>query len=173
MIVALALAAATFAFVVYPLFREEREEKPRRLGADERRLVDLGAKERAARAALEELEYDFASGQLAEGDYLALKEEYEERASGLAPQPEETGKPQEEDLEAEILRRRQSRREARAAEGVVCPRCGNRAREGDRVCSRCGAQLPLRCPKCGASYRRGDRFCARCAASLPAARSLR
>lgn len=171
---ALVLAAVAFAFVTYPLFQEREEEKE---AAVNPHLEGLHSKRDAALLAVKELEFDFASGHLSEEDYEALRERYEGRASALDREIERAGgraSTLEDDLEREILQLRRSRpKGSPATEGVVCPQCGLKSREGEKACPRCGSPLPLLCPKCGASYRRGDRFCPRCGVTLSSKRSPR
>lgn len=48
----------------------------------------------------------------------------------------------------------------------MCPKCGTRARAGDRFCRQCGTSLALACSHCGFPYEEGDRFCVQCGQPL-------
>src|SRR5690606_229076 len=53
---------------------------------------------------------------------------------------------------------------------MACPRCGQPAAGGDRVCGGCGAPLTSACPQCGRPWPSGAAFCTGCgAARSPAA----
>ena len=74
MIVGTALALATLAFVLYPLFQE-----PLALGRPQWR-PHPGAPSTSAVEALREIEFDHATGKLSERDYAELTALYTHRA---------------------------------------------------------------------------------------------
>src|SRR6266566_6166012 len=47
-----------------------------------------------------------------------------------------------------------------------CPSCGSANTEGSKICSDCGAPLPVRCAGCGAENPSSKRFCGDCGAAL-------
>src|SRR6266566_2379365 len=47
-----------------------------------------------------------------------------------------------------------------------CPSCGSANTEGSKICSDCGAPLPVRCAVCGAENPSSKRFCGDCGAAL-------
>ena len=89
-IVAILLGACALAFVLYPLYRGEIPSMKR--GPAMRRIEhaaspppgDITAqqadREESARAALQEVEFDFQLGNLGEDDYRSLRERYMRRA---------------------------------------------------------------------------------------------
>jgi hypothetical protein len=125
------LVAATAVLVLWPLIRPlgpgETEHDP---AAESTREPAA----RAAQAAIQELEFDFATGKIDEDDYRALRVRYEAAATAeaherAAPAAARRRIPSDEALEAEI-----------------------RAARGRRFCVACGAALPAGarfCPACG------------------------
>jgi hypothetical protein len=96
-VVAVLLGALALAFVLYPLYQKEirsmnKESPTINRGAATRRLKhaasplpgDITAqqadREESARAALQEVEFDFQLGNLGEDDYRSLRERYMRRA---------------------------------------------------------------------------------------------
>jgi len=47
-----------------------------------------------------------------------------------------------------------------------CPSCGSANTKGRKICSACGAPLPVRCAGCGAENPSSKRFCGDCGAAL-------
>ncbi len=96
-VVAVLLGAFALAFVLYPLYQKEfpsmnKESPTINRGPTTRRLEhaasplpgDITAqqadREESARAALQEVEFDFQLGNLGEDDYRSLRERYMRRA---------------------------------------------------------------------------------------------
>ncbi len=76
LLVAAILGLALLAYVLYPLARLTREQERTVLVEQQ----DLGEREQNARQALQEVEFDFQLGNLAEGDYRSLRSRYMRRA---------------------------------------------------------------------------------------------
>ena len=120
--------------------------------------------------ALREIEFDRATGKLAEDDYVRLKAKYESDAIA-AIRAEEQGA---EDAEASIPDRaeeviRRARQQGRRA----CPSCGPRPEANAVYCSSCGRPLVAesarpRCTVCGAGLAPGAKFCAECGGAIAA-----
>jgi hypothetical protein len=76
LLIATLLALSAAMIVLYPLLGLLRgPEEPRGAG-----LLDVAERERAARGALREVEFDYRLGNLADADYRQLRDRYEERA---------------------------------------------------------------------------------------------
>lgn len=95
---------------------------------------------RQAQEALEEIEFDRATGKLSDADYAALRATYE-RVLAVKPDAEVSSdatippRPRDFDAEAEALVRR-------VREGkVACPQCGPRPESDALFCSSCGRAL--------------------------------
>jgi hypothetical protein len=162
LVVGTLLAIGAMAFVLAPLFRE-----PALIPAPARRpAADAGARERAAVDALREIEFDRATGKLADGDYAALKARYtaEAVAALRAGSAASARQVDESDVEAAIRRAK----EARAAH-PACPVHGPRPEDDALYCSDCGRFLGGACAHCGAtSLAPGARFCEHCGHRLAA-----
>jgi hypothetical protein len=105
------LALAALAYVLYPLLRESdghNLSEPVSSQSD-----DTG--EMTAVDALREIEFDYATGKLSDGDYRALKTSYmRDAAAELADS---------------------------AKSGRACPACGARPEANAAYCSNCGHAL--------------------------------
>ncbi|HLG77334.1 MAG TPA: hypothetical protein VKX46_13030 [Ktedonobacteraceae bacterium] len=82
-LVAIILAGLALAFVLYPLYRRT----PSTVAGDgsgvqgDGAAAVLGEQEQAARSALQEVEFDYQLGNIADPDYRALRERYMQRAA--------------------------------------------------------------------------------------------
>ncbi len=133
-LVALILALLTFAFIIYPLFKQ-RSPSADSVVEDEK-LQELHSKRNTAYSMLKELEFDFQSGILAEEDYRHLETRYKRKAISILKDTDalEKGTSVEDEIEKHVLEIRQSK-------GQFCPQCGAGYRESDHFCSGCGASL--------------------------------
>jgi cytochrome c-type biogenesis protein CcmI len=77
LIIAGLLGLAALVVVIYPLLGLERPLQDGGLPAP---VAELAERERLARTALREVEFDHSLGNLDDGDYQALRERYERRA---------------------------------------------------------------------------------------------
>ena len=154
LVVGTALAVGALAFVLYPLFFDQRVAR----GAPERRVE--GWSDDVAVSALREIEFDRATGKLSESDYAQLKERYTRQALARMRQAPTTGA-EEDAVEATIR--------AYRAERPVCDRCGPRPEVDAIFCSNCCQYLPGRCEQCGRRVEEaGARFCSACGHRLAA-----
>ena len=163
------LAVAALCYVLYPLFFGV----PATPRVDARRIARLeeASPRREAIAVLREIEFDRATGKLAETDYAELKTQWTQRALEAqraedavgavaveaTPAVEDTTDP----VELAIRRAR--------ANGARCPVDGPRPEPDALYCSDCGCWLTGACSSCGAPVSgEGARFCAECGTSLAA-----
>lgn len=188
MIVLLALLIiVAVAFVVaYPLWKPRLAAKD---GSPEPNAPLLAQKE-TTYAALKELEFDYALGNLTPEDHKALEEKYKNRAVSILKQLDERSgqRPKqssvEEKLEAEILELRRSARKAQQAakdpeprpSGAqqpqapqrpqaqnACPKCRSAIPVGAKYCPYCGSSVAaMVCARCSTPYHAGERFCSQC-----------
>ncbi len=131
--VAVVLTVLTFAFVVYPLFKQRSRSVD---SVEHEKLQELSSKRDTTYSMLKELEFDFQSGILTEEDYRDLEARYKRKAISILRDIDdlEKGIEVEEEIEKQVL-------ELRRGKGRFCPQCRARCQEGDRFCSRCGASL--------------------------------
>jgi len=121
----LALIVVTAVLILWPLFAKARSAE----GGCAPPVSE--ARGRAALSAIKELEFDFATGKIAEDDYKMLRARYEAKAvEALAAPQQPTASRLDDRLEAEI----------RAARGRrYCASCGTALPTGARFCPGCGA----------------------------------
>jgi len=116
---------------------------------------DLSPRAVALRA-LKEIEFDRATGKLADGDYESLKRKYTAEAlEALRDEP--TG--------AAVIEARPAEAAAAPAAAMSCPIHGARPERDARFCSDCGRQLTAAasyCARCGNPLSTVMRFCASC-----------
>ncbi len=131
--ITLVLAIATFAFVIYPFFRQRSSSVDS--GEDEK-LRELYSKRNTAYSMLKELEFDFQSDILTDSDYRDLEARYKSKAISILREIDnlKKGTAVEEEIERQVL-------ELRKDKGWFCPQCGAKCQEGDRFCSRCVTSL--------------------------------
>lgn len=152
------LAAATLAFVLRPLLRQGLPARPAVPP-----LPVPPAVGDAPMQALEEIEFDRATGKLSEADYQALKARYARRAAAqLATSGVDVPLLPDGTVDLAELAVRQVQ-----AHAPVCPGCGPRPETDAAFCSSCGRYLAEACPGCGALVAEpGARFCAGCGRDL-------
>ncbi len=171
----LLVALAALALVFEPL-ATTREVAPVAGGGsadDDLDLEDLTESDSPkvrALLALREIEFDRATGKLAEEDYVRLKTKYESDAIAAIRAEEQAAKEEARpasDRAEEVIRRakQQGRR--------TCPSCGPRPESNAVYCSSCGRSLvaatsAARCPVCGAALAEGAKFCAECGGAIAA-----
>lgn len=145
----LLVVLAVVVFILQPVLTGE--EAPMYRQDDE--PTESEARKRVALLALRDVEYDFATGKLDQGDYEGLRGELAAEALA-ALDAEAAGTPageaagavsgarmarsrERDDLEGEIARFRAALRE-----GTACPECGEANPAGSRFCGGCGRALP-------------------------------
>ncbi|HET6947763.1 MAG TPA: zinc-ribbon domain-containing protein [bacterium] len=126
LIVILILVGATAGLILWPLLSRPEARSAEGPASP---LVPV-SRGHAALSALKELEFDLATGKIAEDDYKMLRARYEARAvEALTDAPAVRPVAPDEALEAEI----------RAARGRrFCTSCGSALPSGARFCPSCG-----------------------------------
>lgn len=138
-IAAFVLLAVVTYLIVRPVLLPEpadAEAEGTGLHAEKERLLD----------AIRDLDFELATGKLAEEDHRVLRARYVGDAAGILQSIEESEQRAstaveeaapglEEEIERAIAARKV------ALELGACPSCGGPAGEGDHFCRRCGAEL--------------------------------
>lgn len=160
LLLAALLALAVMGYVLWPMLRGSEP-----LESDD--SVPEAEETRRGRAvnALREIEFDHATGKLAEDDYAALRERYTAEAVAAARADSALSSAERGDLEDMIT----ARRKALAAGGgpADCVTCGPRPEADARFCSTCGERLPTgrSCVSCRAVVPADGIFCELCGAA--------
>lgn len=137
---ALLLVMAVVLFVLMPILRGQFASLER----EDDELTETEARRRVTLLALRDVEYDYHTGKLDEGDYLALKKELsaEALAALQAAENEAAGSADRgavaDAIEAEIAAVRAGLNSA-----VACEGCAHLNPEGSRFCARCGQALAV------------------------------
>lgn len=77
LVIAVLLGLSGLAIIIYPLLGLDRETAEAEAGGP---IAEVAERERSARDALREVEFDHRLGNLDDGDYQALRDRYERRA---------------------------------------------------------------------------------------------
>lgn len=120
--------------------------------------------------ALREIEFDRATGKLAEEDYVRLKARYESDAIAAIRAEEQSAR---EEARPASDRAEEAIRRARQGSSRTCPTCGPRPESNAVYCSQCGRSLvaapgAARCRVCGAALAQGAKFCPECGGAIAA-----
>ncbi len=131
--IAILLTVLTFAFIIYPFFKQRLRSADLVEGE---KLRELHSRRDTSYSMLKELEFDFQSGILTKEDYRDLEARYKRKAISILRNIDdlESGTEVEEEIERQV-------RELRQGKGRFCPQCGVRCQEDNRFCSHCGASL--------------------------------
>lgn len=195
-VIQVALALILVGFVAYPLLKEQLgEEESLDLPED---VEELYRRKDTTYSALKELEFDFKTGKLSEGDFHELDARYRADALEILASIDAREKGVNDTSGARRARaQRKSPRAAAAepaasvaapsfAEPFACTACGRVNREDARFCAGCGDELgvdadvrdperfdetahePLACEECGTVAQPGHSFCASCGTEVRA-----
>ncbi len=131
--IAILLTVLTFAFIIYPFFKQKLRPAD---SSENEKLRELHSKRDTTYSMLKELEFDFQSGILTEEDYQDLKARYKGKAISILRDIDDAGKDTEvdEEIEKQVLELRQKR-------GRLCPQCKAKVQTDTNFCSQCGANL--------------------------------
>lgn len=186
LLLAFALFFIVAAFVVRPILDRagQREHAPNPADA-------LLAEREHVLTALRDLDFDHATGKIADDDYQPQRAALVSHGVEILQQLDAIGvngrgaRNLEVEIEAAIAARRKGGHQGRpttadaeiemavaAARGktaaMTCHNCGTAARPGDQFCSKCGTPLALTCSNCGQPHIAGDKFCGKCGTPLAA-----
>ncbi len=115
LLIAALLALSATLIVLYPLLGLSREAAPR--AAAPGQVADAADRERQARQALREVEFDYTLGNLESDDYKELRGRYEGRALAAL----KTRYQREQELDALIERQLDALRQTEAAPAKTAP----------------------------------------------------
>ncbi|MEE9400011.1 MAG: zinc-ribbon domain-containing protein [Dehalococcoidales bacterium] len=131
--IAILLTVLTFAFIIYPLFKQRARPVD---SIEDEKLRELRSTRDTTYSMLKELEFDFQSGILTEEDYRELEVRYKKKGVSVLKNIDDLAKGTNvaEEIEKQV-------RGLHKREGRFCPQCGNAYQENDLFCSHCGAKL--------------------------------
>lgn len=168
-LIALLLAAAAVAVVVWPLFRPG----PAPVMVDDDRLTELLGRKDAVMVAIKDLEFDYRVGKLSEEDYQLYDQRLRRQAVGLLQQIEQLAPESarfDATLEAEITQRRKVRVPA-APVPAVAPAIAVTAAAPAMATTATANGDPIKphfCTTCGSRLKEHHRFCANCGSPVSA-----
>jgi len=158
------LAAGATYFVVLPILRPPVESPGGEAAGDEGDdPADDMSPQTVALRALQEIEFDRATGKLSDSDYEQLKAKYTHEA--LAAMREQRAP------YAVSRAPEQPTGVQRTAHSARCPDHGPRSESDAQFCSECGRRLGTAlgyCARCGTALEDGARYCNRCGARVAA-----
>jgi hypothetical protein len=140
LILAILITVAMAAFVAFPLLAGDTSGDT--LQVDVTPLADLKRRRLVVYDNLQDLEFEFKSGKIAEKDYASLKQNYLGEAASLMAASKELQREDREDqvIEKEIAARRERRRVPKVEE-YVCSACGFENPLPVKFCGECGAKI--------------------------------
>ncbi len=154
-IAAMILAAAAIAFVGYPLFKPKPLEFDG-LGIEDETIEDeLVDQKEATFAAITELDFDHAMGNLSDQDHNELRDRYKLKALTLMKQIDEVEKARPPESPA-------ATGQIEGTARVFCSGCGAKIDPDKLFCPKCGKSLSSGCPNCGSAMDPEDTFCGIC-----------
>jgi zinc ribbon protein len=137
---AVGLAVLVGVFIAGPLLGDSRDRAP---GAD-----DITSAWRAEResllTALRELDFDQATGKVADEDYAPQRAALVTRGVAILQQLDALAEKPADSVEAQLetaVRVVRARLSGMESTRLACPRCGAPHQANDRFCAKCGAPL--------------------------------
>lgn len=158
-IIAMILAGITVAFVGYPLLKANPEVALQPEAEETTVEEELENQKAATFAAIGELDFDHAMGNLSDRDHEELRDRYKLKALTLMKEMDELAKstprhPAPVATPQAVAERGNSQR--------FCSGCGAGLDRDDRFCRQCGRPLSSGCSVCGTLLDPTDAFCANC-----------
>lgn len=158
------LGAIVIGFVLLPIFSSSGT-RHRALVGEERERVDLTEKKAQLLDAIQDLDFEKASGKLSDADYESARNEYLAEVAVVM-----------ERLDA-ITPKKPTKRKAKGAKAkktagggseaaVACGACGTDNAGGAKFCMECGEPLARACAACGEPASAKAKFCSGCGESL-------
>lgn len=159
---------AALAMVLEPLLFGRSAQASSVADLDVVEIEESASPKVQALLALQEIEFDHATGKLSDDDYGRMKSDYAERALAAIRREraeDESDRGSIEDEAERIIRASKGDGEKR------CPACGPRPEVDAVFCSQCGRALNMpdalpRCPSCGRDIGKGSEFCSGCGGAV-------
>ncbi|KAA3644127.1 MAG: zinc ribbon domain-containing protein [Chloroflexi bacterium] len=117
-------------------------------------------KKQAPLLALQDLDFDYQLGKVAEDDYQRARAGLLEQAAAAIEESEQAADARLEQL----IRKR--RADLSQPISKTCSNCEETVKDSDHFCPYCGAQLTASCPSCGEEFAEEDTFCSSCGVPL-------
>jgi hypothetical protein len=138
---AILLAAGMAVFVATPLLASETPGEGS-LPIDVTPLTDLKRRRMVVYENLQDLEFEYKAGKIAEVDYQALRENHLAEAAQLMLASQEQEEVTEDDvlIERQVAARR-AQRKLQPPDPYTCPACGFENPLAVKFCGECGKQL--------------------------------
>ena len=131
------LLLAVLAAIGYPIFAGQKAPAESIVDDGDERHKLVSAKE-SAFVALKDLEFDYKTGKIDDGDYDMLKNQYEAEAVAILKKIDSAGRISGS---GRVSALKPSQTEGKKEALAFCPACGNKVGKNDRFCSGCGAPL--------------------------------
>ena len=145
--IAILLVIGLAVFTVTPLLAPEGPSEGA-LPIDVTPLTDLKRRRMVVYENLQDLEFEYKSGKIAEDDYQALRENHLAEAAQLMLASQEQEEVTEHDvyIEKQVAARR-AQRKLQPPDPYTCPSCGFENPLAVKFCGNCGTRLPEQAPK--------------------------
>jgi len=138
------ISAALLVFVVAPLLATDSAGE-QAVPVDVTPLIDLKRRRLVVYENMQDLDFEYKSGKIAQNDYQSLRENYTREAAHLMAATKELELSSEDDalIEREVATRR-SQRKLQPTEEYVCSKCGFENPLPVKFCGGCGASVSPR-----------------------------
>jgi len=138
------ISAALLVFVVAPLLATEAAGE-QALPVDVTPLIDLKWRRLVVYENMQDLDFEYKSGKIAQNDYQALRENYTREAAELMAATKDLELSSADDalIEREV-KARHAQRKLQPAEEYVCSKCGYENPLPVKFCGECGAPISPR-----------------------------
>jgi membrane protease subunit (stomatin/prohibitin family) len=142
--IAILIAGGVAIFVASPLLAADGPAEAT-LPIDVTPATDLKRRRMVIYENLQDLDFEYKAGKIAQGDYEALRRNYLSDAAQLmlATQEHEKMSEHEAQVEREVSALR-GRQKPGPAESYTCPKCGFENPLPVKFCGECGARIPSR-----------------------------
>lgn len=188
MLIGVVLALGVVGFVGYPLVRGVGAEEDFPEMSEE--LEELYRRKESTYSALKELEFDFKTGKLSEGDFHELDARYRKDALDILKAldaGEQEATPAATRRSGASAKRSKPKPAVPMLQAGECGECGRQNPPGSRFCAACGTTLEDGgktpavaagvddgtedpdadvCTECGREFQPGHKFCAGCGAEV-------
>ena len=147
------LGAIVVAFILFPVFvTDDGSHRP--LDSVDIRISDLTDEKARLLEALQDLDFEQASGKVSKQDYDSARADYLQQVSNVMAEIEAI---------APKKKSKSARDKTATSDAIACASCRQSNRPGSKFCSECGASLAsTACGSCGAELPDGSKFCNAC-----------